>query len=109
MPPILAKWRYRRMCVGVSLEGRRRPSTTAPSRSTTTMCEGSNCSYDTPLGLMTASPRLRSRPLVLPQVNTTRPQALELAICLADFLLQGFEHQRASWFALRGMGTCDST
>src|SRR5947209_5466017 len=61
------------MCVGVSVEGLRSPSTTLPSRSTTTMSEAFIDSYDTPLGLITTSPLERSMPLTFPHVSVTRP------------------------------------
>src|SRR3990172_3285899 len=75
MPPMPPKCRYSSTCVGVSLEGRRVPSTTLPSRSTTTMCSGRMSSYGTPLGLITTCRRSSLIPLTLPQVSVTRPKS----------------------------------
>src|SRR3954451_4940445 len=74
MPPISSKARYSARCVGVSVDGFREPSTTSPSsRSTSTMSDAFNASYETPDGLIAITPAARSIPLALPQVKVTRP------------------------------------
>ena len=52
-----------------------RPPPRCPSRSTTTICSGCIRSYGTPLGLITTSRRSSLKPLTLPQVKVTSPDA----------------------------------
>src|SRR5437763_4791014 len=73
--PISSNARYRTRCVGVSVDGRRSPTTTLPSRSSITMSSARNSSYATPLGLIATSPRSRSIPLALPHVSGASPCA----------------------------------
>src|SRR5450759_1976414 len=74
IPPISGNSMYSRRWVGVSIDGRRAPSTTRPSSSaTTTMSSAVSPAYAMPLGLMTRTPAARSTPLALPNDSVTSP------------------------------------
>src|SRR5699024_11664048 len=72
MHPISGNALYNSICVAVSLEGFKSPSTTSPSKLTTTIFSGVSSSYSTPLGLMTINPFSRSIPLTFPQVKVIK-------------------------------------
>src|SRR5690625_5794395 len=71
-PPISGKFLYKTICVGVSDEGFKSPSTTFPSRSTTTISSFFKRSYGTPLGLITTKFCSLQIPLTLPHVKVTK-------------------------------------
>lgn len=86
-PPISGNALYRTTWVGVSEDGRREPSTTLPSRFTTTMSSAFISSYDTPLGLITTKPVSRSMAETFPHVKITSPCFTKSRLARNTFLL----------------------
>ena len=73
IPPKSLNALYNSICVGVSEDGFKSPSTLFPSRSMTTISSGESLSYSTPLGLITNKPLSLSIPLTFPHVYVIRP------------------------------------